>query len=261
MPSTYAHYRFGAALLPTMPADARRTIQRFRRLFDVGLHGPDIFYYHSPLFKTGAAFLGIRFHEQTGQEFFQRVCRSVRLERSEAALSYLYGVLCHYCLDTMLHPYVKEQALSGIASHAEIETEFDRFLLEKDGKIPPHTQDLSPHLQLTPGECETVAKFYPPASAANIKDCIRGMTRIIKLFNAPDGARRTVVEKGVSLVAKEFSGMLMTTAPNAKCTHLNSALLEHYEKALEQFPEMLTQLQAHMTYSGSFGEEFDAIFG
>lgn len=261
MPSTYAHYRFGSAILPTMPADARRTIQRFRRLFDVGLHGPDIFYYHSPVFKAGAAFLGIRFHEQTGQEFFQRVCRAVRLERSEAALSYLYGVLCHYCLDTTCHPYVKEQAQTGVASHAEIETEFDRYLLCKDGKVPPHTQDLSPHLQLTPGECETVAKFYPPASAANVKDSIRGMTRIIKLFSVPEGPRRTAVERGVDLVAKEFSGMLMTTTPNPKCKHLNEDLLAQYEKAMAKFPEMLSQLQAHMTYSGSFGEEFDSIFG
>ena len=28
MPSTYAHYRFGVGLLPTMPGDVRRTIQR-----------------------------------------------------------------------------------------------------------------------------------------------------------------------------------------------------------------------------------------
>ena len=74
MPSVYAHYRFGVALLPTMPADARRTIQRFRSLFEVGLHGPDIFYYGSPIEKTKTGFLGIKFHEQTGREFFQRVC-------------------------------------------------------------------------------------------------------------------------------------------------------------------------------------------
>ena len=49
MPSTYAHYRFGVGLLTTMPGDVRRTIQRFRRRFDVGLHGPDIFYYQSAL--------------------------------------------------------------------------------------------------------------------------------------------------------------------------------------------------------------------
>ncbi len=261
MPSTYAHYRFGVGLIPTIPADARRTIGRFRRLFDVGIHGPDIFYYSSLVLRTGTTALGAQFHEQNGQEFFQRVCRSVRLDRSEAALAYLYGVLCHYCLDALCHPYIKEQvAVTGVG-HLEIETEFDRYLLEKDGKLPPHTQDLSPHLQMTPGEWETVARFYPPANAANVRDGLRGMTKTIKLLTAPEGPRRTAVEKGFSLIAKEFRGLIMTTSPNPNCSHLNPLLLEQYEKAKEQFPEMLSQLQAHMTYSGPFGPEFDAIFG
>lgn len=261
MPSTYAHYRMGVALLPTMPADTRRTIQRFRRLYDVGLHGPDIFYYRTPLLRTGAGFLGIRFHEQTGQEFFQRVCRVVRLERSEAALAYLYGVLCHYCLDSVCHPFVTEQAQQGKATHVQIETEFDRFLLEKDGRIPPHAQDLSPHMQLTPGECETVAKFYPPAGAGNIRDSLRAMAFFTRLLTAPEGAKRTVLTKGIGLAASEFSGMIMTTGPDPCCCALDGALAALYEQAVEQFPEMLSQLQAHMTYNAPFGREFEAIFG
>ena len=75
MPSTYAHYRFGVGLLPTMPGDVRRTIQRFRRLFDVGLHGPDIFYYQSALSKAASRFLGVKYHEQTGKDFFDLVFR------------------------------------------------------------------------------------------------------------------------------------------------------------------------------------------
>lgn len=261
MPSTYAHYRFGVALLRTMLGDVRRTISRFRRLFDVGLHGPDIFYYSSPLLKTNAGFLGIRFHEQTGQEFFQRVCRAVRLDKSEAAQAYLYGVLCHYCLDSMCQSFVSEQAQLCGVSHLEIETEFDRFLLEKDGKIPPCTQDLSPHLKLTPGEFETVAKFYPPATAGNVKDCLRNMAVFIRLLATPEGPRRTLLQKGVGLIAKELSGMWMTAGSNSRCAHLNAPLLECYEAASAQFPEMLSQLQAHMTYNAPFESHFEKIFG
>lgn len=261
MPSTYAHYRFGVALLRTMPGDVRRTISRFRRLFDVGLHGPDIFYYSSPLLKTNAGFLGIRFHEQTGQEFFQRVCRAVRLDKSEAAQAYLYGVLCHYCLDSMCQSFVSEQAQLCGVSHLEIETEFDRFLLEKDGKIPPCTQDLSPHLKLTPGEFETVAKFYPPATAGNVKDSLRNMAVFIRLLATPEGPRRTLLQKGVGLIAKELSGMWMTAGSNSRCAHLNAPLLECYEAASAQFPEMLSQLQAHMTYNAPFESHFEKIFG
>lgn len=261
MPSTYAHYRFGTAALGIMPADARRTIQRFRRLYDVGLHGPDIFYYRAPLLKSAENFLGIKYHEQTGQAFFQRVCRSVRLERSEAALSYLYGVLSHYALDSVCHPFISEQAGAEDLSHARIETEFDRFLMVLDGKKDPHSQDLTLHLQLTPGEWETVAKFYPPANAPLIRDSLRGMTRLLRFFATPDGPRRRVMEKSVGLFAREYNGMIMTVAPDAQCAALNEPLLALYGKALEQFPEMLSGLQAHLTYSAPFGEEFEKIFG
>ena len=48
MPSVYAHYRFGAAMLAKMPGDIRLPVQRYRRLFDIGLHGPDLFFYARP---------------------------------------------------------------------------------------------------------------------------------------------------------------------------------------------------------------------
>ena len=52
MTANYAHYRFGKQLLPQLPADVRQCIQRFRRMYDMGLHGPDIFFYHNPLMKS-----------------------------------------------------------------------------------------------------------------------------------------------------------------------------------------------------------------
>lgn len=261
MPSTYAHYRFGANLLPTMPGDVRRTIQRFRRLYDVGLHGPDIFYYNLLPIHSVARFLGARYHEQSGREFFQRACRAVRLERSEAVQAYLYGLLSHYCLDALCHPFVQEQADAGVASHFQIEAEFERFLLETDGKVPPCAQDLSPHLRLTPGEWETVAKFYPPTSPRTVRDSLQNMARFTKLLSAPPGARRSVVASTVSLFGGELADLMIPESPNPKCTHLNQALMARYAQAMEQFPGMLSQLQAHMTYSAPFGEEFLPIFG
>ena len=260
MPATYAHYRFGTMLLPNMPGDIRRTIQRFRRLFEVGLHGPDIFYYQLPGFKKNASFLGIKFHEQTGREFFQRVCRAIRLERSEAGQAYLYGVLCHYCLDSVMNPYVKDQAAQEGLTALMLETEFDRFLLEQDGKVPACSQDLSAHLKLTPGEWETVAKFYPPATDRTVKDSLNNMMFVLRLLATPEGARRTALSKGVKLLGKDFAGAMMPPEANPKCAHLNEGLLAQYEEAQAQFPEMLNQLQAHMTYNGALEGPFAATF-
>ena len=77
MPAAYAHYRFGAAMLNAMPGDISRSVKRYRRLYDVGLHGPDLFFFYNPLISTKAGKLGGKFHSQTGQEFFTRVCRSI----------------------------------------------------------------------------------------------------------------------------------------------------------------------------------------
>lgn len=261
MPSTYAHYRFGAAMLAAMPADARRTIGRFRRLYDVGLHGPDLFYYCDPVLMGRLRPLGPKYHQQTGREFFQRVCRVARLEGSEAAAAYLYGVLCHYALDSACHPLVVEQAEKGPACHTAIEREFDRFLLEKDGKLPPESQDLSKHMRLTPGECETVARFYPGATARQIRQCVQLMSTVNRLVAVPDGARRTVLRRGMHFLGDEVEAMLMTTGPDPNCAALDPLLMEKYDEAVGIFPELLRQLQAHMTYNGVFGEEFTKKFG
>lgn len=261
MPSTYAHYRFGTQLIPTLPADVRRTVQRFRGLYDMGLHGPDIFFYQLSPFRAKTRFLGIKYHEQTGKEFFQRVCRAVRLEKSEGALAYLYGLLSHYCLDAVCHPFVTEKVAEKIASHLRIEAEFERFLLERDGKNPPCAQDLSPHIKLTPGECDTVAKFYPAASAATIRDCVGGMARFTRLVAAPEGAKRTALEKGMTALVGNLKDILIPVAPDPVCQGWNEGLLSRYQAAEAVFPEMLSQLQAHLTYSGPFGEEFSTIFG
>ena len=261
MPATYAHYRLGVALLPTMPADVRRTIGRFRRMFDVGLHGPDLFFYLNVPFSNKTGKLGGKFHKQTGREFFQRLCRMARIEKSEAILAYAYGALCHYALDAYCHPFVIEQSQKGPASHTEIESEFDRYLLELDGKKPPESQDFSGHMRLTPGECSAVAKCYPPATSRQIQDGVRKMAKYTKLLATPEGARRAVLRKGLSLLGADVAGMLMTTGPNARCFHMNQQLLELYHRAMEAFPELLNQLQAHMTYNGLFGEEFTKIFG
>lgn len=260
MPSTYAHYRFGLAMLPQLPGDARRTIQRFRRLYEVGLHGPDIFYYQLPGLNKSASFLGIKFHEQTGQDFFQRVCRSIRMERSEAAQAYLYGVLCHYCLDAVCTPFIKERCEAEGMKSLQVETEFDRYLLDRDGKKPACSQDLSPHLKLTPGEWETVAKFYPPATAKIVKDSLNNMTFVLKLLATPEGARRTVLAKGVSVLGKDFTGAVMGTEPDPVCAHLNEGLMEKYRQAEANFAPMLTQIQALMTYNATLDALFAVTF-
>ena len=87
------------------------------------------------------------------------------------------------------------------------------------------------------------------------------MASHVKLFATPEGARRRMLRKGMDLFGSHIGGILMTTGPNPKCAHLNEPLLAQYQKAMDDFPELLNQLLAHLTYNAEFGEEFTKIFG
>ena len=260
MPSHYAHYRFGSQVLASLPADVRRPIQRFRRLYDVGLHGPDLFFYHSFLTRDTVVSLGHKYHHQTGREYFNRVCKRLRLEPTEAGVAYLYGVLAHYCLDCVCHPFVLAQTDNGLISHTELETEFDRFLLALDGKEQPHTFDNSRHMKLTRGECVTVSEFYPPATPDNVLRSLKTMAWCTKALAVPEGPKRSMVKKGLYAASPAVRGLLMTTRPNRSCAQLDEQLLALYDQAAELYPKLVEQLVAHMTYNAVFGEEFARTF-
>lgn len=261
MSATYAHYRFGAQMLGRMPADVRRTAKRNRRLFDVGLHGPDLFFFYKPLRSTKISRLGSKFHRQTGKEFFCRVCRNLRLEPSEAGQAYLYGALCHYALDSHVHPLVENYAGEGIASHTRIEAEFDRFLLKLDDKLPPFGAGLTKHMVLTAPEYELVSRFYPGTEARHIRESLKGMVNVHKILEMPDGALRSVVTKTVSAGSETFRDMLLGAEPDPACLPLNGPLLDKYQLAAQRFPEMLLQLGSHLAYNAPLGEDFAPVFG
>lgn len=261
MPSHYAHYRFGMQLLPKLPPDVQRTVGRFRQLYDMGLHGPDIFFYHNPVLHNSVSKLGSKFHHQTGQVFFERVCRYVRMSPSEGAMAYLYGVLAHFALDSLSHPFINRMAQEGKATHAEIETEFDRFLLELDGKKPPYLQDISGHMHLTPGQCRTVAGFYANVSAGAVSKCVERMAASTRFLVMPKGARRDAFEKTVKRLSPKAAGHLMTVHPNRNCSELDPSLMRLYEMAMDRYPVLLEQVQYHLRGKAPLGTDFSVIFG
>lgn len=259
MPATYAHYRFGAQMLTRMPADVCRTAKRHRRLFDVGLHGPDLFFYYKPVLSTKVGRLGSKFHRQTGKEFFSRVCRNLRLEPSEEGQAYLYGVLCHYALDANCHPLIEKISWEGTASHTRIEAEFDRFLMELDSKTQPCPVSLTKHLTLTDPECSVVSRFYPGTGSNHIRESLKGMVHIRKILELPDGPVRAAVIKTVGLGSETFRDM--ASDPDPACRELNQPLMERYQQAARMFPDMVLQLGAHLTYNAPLGEDFAPMFG
>jgi len=260
MPSGYAHYRFGTHVIPQMPADVRGPILRHRALFDMGLHGPDFLFFHHFLKKTHLFHLGHTYHEKHGRHFFTDACTLLKERPSEAAFSYLHGLLAHYCLDSQCHPFVYAMTDDASLGHAELETEFDRYLMCLDGIKKPHETNVCRHLKLKKDELEIVAGFFPELSLRDTADCIRNMALAQQLLTIPTPLGHSLVVKFTQLAGGNTTGQVMTIGANPKCVHLDQKLLDLYEQALEKFPRLLEQLNHHMAYGEPLGEDFKANF-
>lgn len=255
MPSQYAHYRFGRQAWQSLPREVRQHIQQFRRLYDMGQQGPDFFFYHNPLWKTSAGELGEKFHSMTGREFFTQACAQAS---SEAAFAYLLGVLGHYCLDSLCHPYVNRVAAAGELSHVPMEKEFDRLLMQTDKLPSPHTQDLREKLRLTRGECVTVAALYPPATAGQVNQSVRNMRRCLGFLAGGNRDRR---EKLLKSVKPGLADHMIPKETEERYVRSNSELLVRYKWAMEKYGDMALQLLACKTRGEALGSDFDAAFG
>jgi len=260
MPAHYAHYRFGDQLLSTLPANISRPILRFRRLFDLGAQGPDLFFYYNILTDNAVNKLGKKLHAMSGREFFGMVCRRLRLEPTEAGQAYLYGLLAHYCLDRNCHKMIREVTTDGKIGHVELETEFDRYLMTLEGISSPENFDNSRHMTLTKGECVTVAGLYPSVKPGDILQSVQTMATVTKFLAAPKGNRRTWMQKAANKVAGKFTPFIMGEGPNQNCAHLDEELKAHYDEAFAQYPALLEQLTAHMSYNAPLGDEFEDTF-
>ena len=137
MPSTYAHYRIGQEVRNNLGELERKVVEEYPELFLIGLHGPDILFYFAPLFNNQVNQIGYSMHGRPGKEFFKNAAEVIKqYPGNNAYLSYVYGFICHFTLDETCHGYIDEKIAASGISHTEIEVEFDRMLMVKDGYDP-----------------------------------------------------------------------------------------------------------------------------
>lgn len=259
MPSTYAHYRFGFRALPRLEPHATICIRRNRQMYDLGLHGPDFFFFYNPVVSNKIGKLGSQIHQSTGRSFFTRAARLLRFEPSEAAESYILGVLAHFTLDSRCHPFVNEMA-GKAAGHVEMEAEFDRYLLELDGRREPHTQKIFRHIRLDSREdAARIARFYPPATAGQVRTAIGNMSLFGNLLTTKSKVVRSII--GGGYLGNSINENLMMATANPRCKELTPQIMARYTQAEEAFPSMVTQFLDHLHHGCRLGEEFDVIFG
>lgn len=134
MPTTYAHWRFGQDCIDSMPDDLKEIINKNRDIFNLGVHGPDIFFYD--LLHGEVPKYGDKIHYEPGRNFFEKSKKVMEThEEKDAMLAYCLGFLSHFTLDSVCHSYVNRKKEVSEISHNKVESEWDGHLMLEDGRM------------------------------------------------------------------------------------------------------------------------------
>lgn len=233
MPSTYAHYKFGQEIWHELNGRERQIIDEFPDYFNIGLHGPDILFYYKPLWSNSVNQIGYGTHDKSGLSFFSNAAAVLREHSQDHRYySYLYGVICHFALDTTCHGYIAEKIAKSGVSHTEIEVEFDRFLLTHDG-FNPITQQLTSHIKTNDELGDVIHSFFFPVSAAEITTALKGMIHYNNLLVAPSHFKRFIIYTILFLSGnyKEMHGLLVNYHENPNCSDSTEMLQNLFSNA------------------------------
>lgn len=263
MPTTYAHYRFGKDVYKRLPDPAKETIDAFRGLYDIGLHGPDLLFYYRALTKNPINQRGFAMHERPGREFFQAAAPVVNaMTDSAPAMAYLYGFLCHFALDSSCHPYVEQMVRETGISHSAIEAELDRYFMEKDG-YDPLSHYPTGHLISCPFHARVIARFFPGIGAREIEKCIRSIRFYCSLLVVPGRIRRGLTYGVMKLggCPQSIRDMIIRYQKIPDCIPICFRLEELYQDAVVNAAEFIQNFQEYTNGVSVLDKRLEHTFG
>ncbi len=233
MPAVYAHYKFGKKVYRALPEDIRQIVKENAPAYWLGLHGPDLLFYYHALGKNRVNQLGVRMHKETAAVFFERGRAVYKNHPNYILLSYLCGFLCHFMLDSECHPYISRYMKENNLGHLEIETDFDRALMEEDG-VDPVTHHCTRHLIRDLDTEEAISSVLEDVTPDEVDESILGFHKIIRLFQCPCALKARILKIFFTMIGqrKGLGGLIMDGKPNRKCQRSREALKEHMESAV-----------------------------
>lgn len=145
MPGYITHNFFGEQEYKKLNSSfVKDAIKKNRTVFNLGLQGPDIFFYFPAYFLINKKNLGSIMHTRKTGEYMSRMVEFVMNlddeEEKRIATAYLTGFLGHYTLDRTCHPYIywktdkMNEAKDYHAKHVALETDIDFIMCTKKFK-------------------------------------------------------------------------------------------------------------------------------
>lgn len=134
MASYISHYLAAKAVIEKTE---NPLIKQYKDCFILGAQGGDLLFYAFGQFKG----YGAHTHREKTAEIFNAALEYCRKEKRPEPIAYTLGLLCHYALDSAIHPYVVYEAAERLAFvypqhlksclHMMLETRIDCIMKEK----------------------------------------------------------------------------------------------------------------------------------
>lgn len=268
MPATYAHQLFGNLVFDALPDIFREKTAREKDLYNIGLQGPDILFYYHPLKSNPVSRLGHEMHQETGKVFFSKAVSALKApdgvgEAGEAsglqpetgiadpAMIYLYGVLCHFALDSACHGYINAYEKEHGVSHCDIEGELDRYLIMQEGRDPLQevlTKDFHPSER----SAGIITPLYRGLDKKTVYKALKSFPRFHTLLycpgSLPGNAKRNTLYAGLKLIGQYDSlrGHIISKEENPGCADSDAEILRRLQDAVPAAVKLITEFPGNM---------------
>ena len=129
MPAVYTHYLFGQKVLKKLNKTLQKEILENINYYNMFNQGFDNLYYY-PFKWSYYRNLGIRSHKKKVDLFFKNAILYIKdhnLDNNSIYTNMIYGIINHYTLDTIIHPFINYQVTNINIPHTNIEFMLDGY--------------------------------------------------------------------------------------------------------------------------------------
>lgn len=261
MPTTYAHWRFGDKCIRMLPDDLQNIILNNRAIFDYGVHGPDIFFYYNCLKHNEVNRYGSAMHDIPYKDTLAQIKENFKkTENKDMALSYLLGFTCHFTLDSYCHGFIEKVDETMPYSHGKIESQFDRYLLIKDG-FNPVTKSVTDMFHPDEKMAKVISGLFNKFDEDIIYKTLKDQKLYLNLLKDNSDIKRFFLTTAMDIAkVPSFKDLLITKENVEELKPVNIRLNKYFDMALKHYPVLADSLIGYLSDKNELNTYFKHNF-
>ena len=261
MPTTYAHWRFGDKCIRMLPDDLQNIILNNRAIFDYGVHGPDIFFYYNCLKHNEVNRYGSAMHDIPYKDTLAQIKENFKkTENKDMALSYLLGFTCHFTLDSYCHGFIEKVDETMPYSHGKIESQFDRYLLIKDG-FNPVTKSVTDMFHPDKKMAKVISGLFNKFDEDIIYKTLKDQKLYLNLLKDNSDIKRFFLITAMDIAGvPSFKDLLITKENVEELKPVNIRLNKYFDMALKHYPVLADSLIGYLSDKNELNTYFKHNF-